>query len=260
MIDLDGFKLINDQHGHADGDRVLRNVAAMLKLTVRTNDVVARYGGDEFVILMPDTDEDAARLVADRVVKGIRGQVHALDGRCGGARRRAPWAWPSTPPTAARRRRCSRPPTPRCTASSAPAARAWAGCGPAPRRPRAAHLRPGLIVGVPRTARDAPGAAARLLCARKVPAPSPCPACHAPAAIIGGTGPVADPSAARVPDTSDGSATPSGRSTRTRDGPSPLLGPSLVSGPCRRCRGADQSAVADRGQTPRRRRPRRALT
>lgn len=78
MIDLDGFKLINDQHGHADGDRVLRNVAAMLKLMVRTNDVVARYGGDEFVILMPDTDEDAARLVADRVVKGIRGQAHAL--------------------------------------------------------------------------------------------------------------------------------------------------------------------------------------
>jgi diguanylate cyclase (GGDEF)-like protein len=78
MIDLDGFKLINDQHGHADGDRVLRNVAAMLKLTVRANDVVARYGGDEFVILMPDTDEEAARLVADRVVKGIRGQAHPL--------------------------------------------------------------------------------------------------------------------------------------------------------------------------------------
>jgi diguanylate cyclase (GGDEF)-like protein len=78
MIDLDGFKLINDRHGHADGDRVLRNVAAMLKLTVRANDVVARYGGDEFVILMPDTDEEAARLVADRVVKGIRAQVHPL--------------------------------------------------------------------------------------------------------------------------------------------------------------------------------------
>jgi diguanylate cyclase (GGDEF)-like protein len=78
MIDLDGFKLINDRHGHADGDRVLRNVAAMLKLTVRENDVVARYGGDEYVILMPDTEEEAARLVADRVVKGIRGQAHPL--------------------------------------------------------------------------------------------------------------------------------------------------------------------------------------
>ncbi len=78
MIDLDGFKLINDRHGHADGDRVLRNVAAMLKQTVRTNDVVARYGGDEFVILMPDTQEDAARHVADRVVKGIRGYAHPL--------------------------------------------------------------------------------------------------------------------------------------------------------------------------------------
>ncbi|MFN8621251.1 MAG: sensor domain-containing diguanylate cyclase [Chloroflexota bacterium] len=78
MIDLDGFKRINDEHGHADGDRVLRNVAAMLRLTVRANDVVARYGGDEFVILMPDTDEAAARLVADRVVRGIRGQAHGL--------------------------------------------------------------------------------------------------------------------------------------------------------------------------------------
>jgi len=78
MIDLDGFKLINDRHGHASGDRVLRNVAAMLKLELRTNDVVARYGGDEFVVLMPDTDDQAARRVADRVVKGIRGQVHAL--------------------------------------------------------------------------------------------------------------------------------------------------------------------------------------
>jgi diguanylate cyclase (GGDEF)-like protein len=78
MIDLDGFKLINDKHGHADGDRVLRGVSAMLKQTVRTNDIVARYGGDEFVILMPDTDDGAARVVADRVVRGIRGQAHPL--------------------------------------------------------------------------------------------------------------------------------------------------------------------------------------
>jgi diguanylate cyclase (GGDEF)-like protein len=78
MVDLDGFKAVNDRHGHADGDRVLRTVAAGLKLAVRTNDVVARYGGDEFMIVMPDTDEAAARVVADRVVQGVRTQRHQL--------------------------------------------------------------------------------------------------------------------------------------------------------------------------------------
>ena len=78
MIDLDGFKAINDVHGHGDGDRVLHNVAAGLKLAVRTNDVVARYGGDEFVVLMPDTDEAAGRVVAERVVAGVRNQRHQL--------------------------------------------------------------------------------------------------------------------------------------------------------------------------------------
>ena len=78
MIDLDGFKAINDHHGHADGDRVLRNVAAGLRLAVRANDIVARYGGDEFVVLMPDTDLAAAQLVAERVVAGVRGQRHQL--------------------------------------------------------------------------------------------------------------------------------------------------------------------------------------
>ncbi len=78
MIDLDGFKAINDAHGHADGDRVLRNVAAGLRLAVRANDIVARYGGDEFVVLMPDTDLAAAQLVAERVVAGVRGQRHQL--------------------------------------------------------------------------------------------------------------------------------------------------------------------------------------
>jgi diguanylate cyclase (GGDEF)-like protein len=78
MIDLDGFKAINDVHGHADGDRVLRNVASGLRLAVRANDIVARYGGDEFVVLMPDTDLASAQLVAERVVAGVRSQRHQL--------------------------------------------------------------------------------------------------------------------------------------------------------------------------------------
>jgi diguanylate cyclase (GGDEF)-like protein len=78
MVDLDGFKSINDKHGHADGDRVLRAVAAGLKLAVREHDIVARYGGDEFVVFMPDTDEPQARAVAKRVVAGVRGRRHEL--------------------------------------------------------------------------------------------------------------------------------------------------------------------------------------
>jgi diguanylate cyclase (GGDEF)-like protein len=79
MVDLDGFKAVNDRHGHADGDRVLRNVAAGLKLAVRASDIVTRYGGDEFVVLMPDTDERAAKVVARRVVSGVSGQRHQLN-------------------------------------------------------------------------------------------------------------------------------------------------------------------------------------
>ncbi len=78
LLDLDGFKAINDQHGHADGDRVLQNVAATLRLAVRANDIVARYGGDEFVVVMPETDLPAARQVAERVVSSIRAVRHPL--------------------------------------------------------------------------------------------------------------------------------------------------------------------------------------
>ena len=64
MLDLDSFKPINDRHGHADGDRVLRNIADTIKAYVRTSDIVARYGGDEFVVLMPDTSDEPAEQVA----------------------------------------------------------------------------------------------------------------------------------------------------------------------------------------------------
>ncbi|CAN5458060.1 hypothetical protein BH20CHL6_BH20CHL6_09200 [soil metagenome] len=78
MIDLDGFKGVNDQFGHLNGDRVLRDVAATLKIAVRANDIVARYGGDEFVVLMPDTAAEQARVVARRVVHEIRERIHQM--------------------------------------------------------------------------------------------------------------------------------------------------------------------------------------
>ncbi|OFV82316.1 MAG: hypothetical protein A2Y78_01820 [Acidobacteria bacterium RBG_13_68_16] len=64
MLDLDGFKAFNDEHGHLAGDEMLAAVAQSLRNAVRTSDVVARYGGDEFVVVLPNTPGAAARRVA----------------------------------------------------------------------------------------------------------------------------------------------------------------------------------------------------
>lgn len=67
MADLDHFKLYNDTHGHATGDVVLRELALLLRATMRETDVVARYGGEEFVLLLPETSRAAALLVAEKI-------------------------------------------------------------------------------------------------------------------------------------------------------------------------------------------------
>jgi diguanylate cyclase (GGDEF)-like protein len=64
LIDADGFKQVNDQHGHAAGDRLLAQIADALRLTVRTSDHVARLGGDEFAIILRRTDREHAATVA----------------------------------------------------------------------------------------------------------------------------------------------------------------------------------------------------
>ena len=66
-LDLDGFKAVNDQRGHAVGDRVLIALAGLARATARSVDTVARIGGDEFVILMPETDARAAVPLAKRL-------------------------------------------------------------------------------------------------------------------------------------------------------------------------------------------------
>jgi diguanylate cyclase (GGDEF)-like protein len=78
MVDLDDFKRVNDEHGHQAGDRVLRSIAGALRAAVRTSDVVARYGGDEFVVLMPDTDDAEARQVARRASAAVAELAHPM--------------------------------------------------------------------------------------------------------------------------------------------------------------------------------------
>jgi diguanylate cyclase (GGDEF)-like protein len=66
-IDLDEFKAINDQFGHASGDRVLYTVASSIKKNMRKTDICARLGGDEFALLLPETDQEFARLAISKI-------------------------------------------------------------------------------------------------------------------------------------------------------------------------------------------------
>jgi diguanylate cyclase (GGDEF)-like protein len=78
-IDLDGFKLVNDRHGHAAGDGVLVLVATLLVDSVRPTDTVARVGGDEFVVLLSGASREQAMIVAQRVVTNLdRKDEHGL--------------------------------------------------------------------------------------------------------------------------------------------------------------------------------------
>ena len=67
FMDLDGFKAVNDQHGHQAGSRALVEAAAVIRRCARETDVVARFGGDEFAIILPDTGSEGAAAVGDRV-------------------------------------------------------------------------------------------------------------------------------------------------------------------------------------------------
>jgi diguanylate cyclase (GGDEF)-like protein len=71
MIDIDHFKKINDSYGHLAGDQVLRRVAQICVKEIRGTDIIGRYGGEEFAIVLPDTDIPEARIVADRLCQHI---------------------------------------------------------------------------------------------------------------------------------------------------------------------------------------------
>ena len=75
MVDIDHFKMVNDEHGHTAGDAVLREVARVIGQCVRTVDVVGRYGGEEFLVLLPHTTREEAMQTAERVRATVAAHV-----------------------------------------------------------------------------------------------------------------------------------------------------------------------------------------
>ena len=81
ILDIDNFKLINDQFGHIVGDNVLIEIAKILKTCVRTSDTVGRWGGEEFLIILPHTDADSAFLVAEKMRKTLGNKIFDMTGK-----------------------------------------------------------------------------------------------------------------------------------------------------------------------------------
>lgn len=79
MIDIDAFKSINDTYGHFAGDYVLKEIASVLSKSIREFDILARFGGDEFVLLLPNTDYNAAKAFINRLEKTVKGSMIIYD-------------------------------------------------------------------------------------------------------------------------------------------------------------------------------------
>ena len=82
MIDIDKFKALNDTHGHATGDEVLRAVGGAIVAAVREDDVPARYGGEEFVVLLRNPSPEVALEVGERVRASVGGARPAAGSAC----------------------------------------------------------------------------------------------------------------------------------------------------------------------------------
>jgi diguanylate cyclase (GGDEF)-like protein/PAS domain S-box-containing protein len=80
VIDLDGFKQYNDRHGHLAGDQVLKTMARLFSQNMRTSDIIARFGGEEFVAILPDTTGPAALQLAERMRLAVRAHAWENDG------------------------------------------------------------------------------------------------------------------------------------------------------------------------------------
>jgi two-component system cell cycle response regulator len=80
MLDVDHFKQVNDTHGHGAGDQVLREIARRCRAVMRACDLMGRWGGEEFVLLLPETAIEGARRLGERLLDAISGQRVALEG------------------------------------------------------------------------------------------------------------------------------------------------------------------------------------
>lgn len=78
MVDVDFFKQVNDTHGHDAGDNILKELARILKKAARTSDLVIRYGGEEFMLLLPDADQEGSLIIAERIRKNMEDAVFDL--------------------------------------------------------------------------------------------------------------------------------------------------------------------------------------
>lgn len=80
FVDIDHFKRFNDNHGHSCGDHVLTETASLMKKNLRKGDVLARWGGEEFLIMLPDTDINGARIMAEKIRKVVENEHFVIDG------------------------------------------------------------------------------------------------------------------------------------------------------------------------------------
>lgn len=79
MVDIDYFKSVNDQHGHLAGDKVIRKVAHLLKENERDDDIVARFGGEEFIVFLKSRNQDSGLKIAERMRNKIEKQIIKFD-------------------------------------------------------------------------------------------------------------------------------------------------------------------------------------
>jgi len=79
MLDIDNFKKLNDQYGHQFGDEVLSNIADVLLDTVREHDIVGRYGGEEFIVVFPNTNDAQGLIIGDRIKRKIESLTFRID-------------------------------------------------------------------------------------------------------------------------------------------------------------------------------------
>lgn len=80
MLDADDLKLANDQYGHGVGDKLIKSLAQVLQDSVRETDILARYGGDEFVVMLPETNDETAIEIAERIREAVENTSFSTDG------------------------------------------------------------------------------------------------------------------------------------------------------------------------------------